>query len=115
MSACRPWRAGRLKFQRQQAERAPAWMLLSICADARAAADASSRRSPMDSFPKIRFALDSPLEERVSSEPVSEVRAWDYGTIPRGLWMITEAEKGYSGLENGGISVFAPWQLLRLS
>ena len=27
--------------------------------------------------------------------------------------MITEAEKGYSGLENGGISVFAPWQLLR--
>ena len=26
--------------------------------------------------------------------------------------MITEAEKGYFGLENGGISVFAPWQLL---
>jgi len=34
-------------------------------------------------------------------------RAWQYGTIPRGLWMITEAEKGYFGLENGGISVFA--------
>ena len=64
---------------------------------------------------EVRFARDSPVEERVSSEPVSEVRAWDYGTIPRGLWMITEAEKGYSGLENGGISVFAPWQLLRLS
>jgi hypothetical protein len=63
-----------------------------------------------------RFA-DSPLEERVSSEPVSEVGfsgPGNYG-IPRGLWMITEAEKGYSGLENGGISVFAPWQLLRLS
>jgi hypothetical protein len=42
-------------------------------------------------------------------------RAWQYGTIPRGLWMITEAEKGYFGLENGGISVFAPWQLLLLS
>jgi hypothetical protein len=55
-----------------------------------------------------RFA-DSPLEERVSSEPVSEVGfsgPGNYG-IPRGLWMITEAEKGYSGLENGGISVFA--------
>ena len=26
--------------------------------------------------------------------------------------MITEAEKGYFGLKNGGISVFAPWQLL---
>jgi hypothetical protein len=58
--------------------------------------------------------MDSPLEERVSSEPVSEVRSrpGNYGTIPRGLWMITEAEKGYFGLENGGISVFAPWQLL---
>jgi hypothetical protein len=29
--------------------------------------------------------------------------------------MITEAEKGYFGLENGGISVFAPWPLLLLS
>jgi hypothetical protein len=66
---------------------------------------------------EARFAADSPLEERVSSEPVSEVGfsgPGNYG-IPRGLWMITEAEKGYSGLENGGISVFAPWQLLRLS
>ena len=24
-------------------------------------------------------------------------RAWQYGTIPRGLWMITEAEKAISG------------------
>ena len=31
--------------------------------------------------------------------------------IPRPLWTITEAEKGYFGLENGGVSVFAPWQL----
>ena len=33
--------------------------------------------------------------------------------IPRPLWAIIEAEKGYFGLENGGVSVFAPWQLPR--
>ena len=53
-------------------------------------------------FPRYltRFVRDSPLEERVSSEPVSEVRfsgPGNYGTIPRGLWMITEAEKAISG------------------
>jgi hypothetical protein len=35
--------------------------------------------------------------------------------IPRPLWTIIEAEKGYFGLENGGVSVFAPWQLPPLS
>jgi len=51
---------------------------------------------------RVRFAADSPLEEAVSSEPVSEwgsSAAGNYGTIPRRLWMITEAEKGYFGLE----------------
>jgi hypothetical protein len=33
--------------------------------------------------------------------------------IPKPLWTIIEAEKGYFGLENGGVSVFAPWQLPR--
>ena len=38
---------------------------------------------------------------KLPSETVSEsgVRAWQYGTIPRGLWIITEAQKGYFGLE----------------
>src|ERR1700730_14709893 len=66
---------------------------------------------------EVRFARDSPLEERVSSEPVSEVRF-------SGLAIRHDSErfmddnrsgKGYFGLENGGISVFAPWQLLLLS
>jgi hypothetical protein len=57
-----------------------------------------------------RFVPDSPLEEAVSSEPVSErgsSAAGNYGTIPRRLWMITEAEKGHFGLEYAGIWVFA--------
>ena len=57
-----------------------------------------------------KFA-DSPLEEGVWSEPVSEVGvfgAWELRVIPRPLWTIIEAEKGYFGLENGGVSVFAP-------
>jgi hypothetical protein len=29
-------------------------------------------------------------------------RPGNYGTIPRRLWMITEAEKGHSGLEYAG-------------
>jgi hypothetical protein len=64
-----------------------------------------------------KFA-DSPLEEGVWSEPVSEVGffgAWELRVIPRPLWTIIEAEKGYFGLENGGVSVFAPWQLPPLS
>jgi hypothetical protein len=64
------------------------------------------------------FVADSPLEEAVSSEPVSEVGvfgAWELRVIPRPLWTIIEAEKGYFGLENGGVSVFAPWQLPPLS
>jgi hypothetical protein len=47
-----------------------------------------------------RFSRDSPLEETVMSEPVSGggvSSARDYGTIPRPLWMIIEAEKGYFG------------------
>jgi hypothetical protein len=59
---------------------------------------------------KIEFAADSPLEKAVSSEPVSErgsSAAGNYGTIPRRLWMITEAEKGHFGLEYAGIWVFA--------
>jgi len=44
----------------------------------------------------VEFAPDSPLEERVSSEPVSE-SVGTAATIPRGLWMITEAEKAISG------------------
>ena len=60
-------------------------------------------------LPRSRFAGDSPLEERVSSEPVSEVG------FP-GLAIRDDSErfmddnrsgKGYFGLENGGISVFA--------
>jgi hypothetical protein len=46
------------------------------------------------------FAADSPLEKAVSSEPVSErgsSAAGNYGTIPRRLWMITEAERAISG------------------
>jgi hypothetical protein len=38
----------------------------------------------------------------------------NYG-IPKPLWTIIVAEKGYFGLENGGVSVFAPWQLPPLS
>jgi hypothetical protein len=63
------------------------------------------------------FAADSPLEEGVSSEPVSEwgcSAAGDYSTIARRLWMITEAEKGHFGLEYAGIELFAPRQLLLL-
>ena len=68
-------------------------------------------KSPIDGIrPKSQFAPDSPLEEAVSSEPVSErgsSAAGNYGTIPRRLWMITEAEKGHFGLEYAGIWVFA--------
>jgi hypothetical protein len=56
----------------------------------------------------VRFARDSLLEKAVSSEPVSErgsSAAGNYGTIPRRLWMITEAEKGHFGLEYAGIWV----------
>jgi hypothetical protein len=40
-----------------------------------------------------RFATDSPLEGRVTSEPVSEMGfSWaNYGPIPRRLWMMSEA------------------------
>jgi hypothetical protein len=68
--------------------------------------------------PKATFATDSPLEEGVWSEPVSEVGLSAPGglrVIPRPLWTIIEAEKGYFGLENGGVSVFGPWQLPPLS
>ena len=44
---------------------------------------------------------------------VGVFRAWELRVIPRPLWTIIEAEKGYFGLENGGVSVFAPWQLPR--
>src|ERR1700747_515761 len=54
-------------------------------------------------------------ESRANPSQRGVLGPWQYGTIPKGLWMITEAEKGYFGLENGGISVFAPWQLLLLS
>src|ERR1700730_3985037 len=56
----------------------------------------------------VRFAADSLVEERVSSEPVSEVGF-------SGLAIRHDSErfmddnrsgKGYFGLENGGISVF---------
>src|SRR5580704_6384260 len=50
----------------------------------------------------FRFARDSPLEGGVSSEPVSEVEVLapgNYDTIPRPLWMIIDAEKGYFGLK----------------
>jgi hypothetical protein len=60
---------------------------------------------------------DSPVEEGVSSEPVSEwgsSAAGNNGTIPRRLWMITEAEKGHFGLEYAGNWVFALRQLLLL-
>jgi hypothetical protein len=63
------------------------------------------------------FARDSPLEEGVSSEPVSEwgsSAAGDYSTIPRRLWMIKEAEKGHFGLEYVRIWVFAVRRLLLL-
>jgi len=40
--------------------------------------------------------------------------AGNYGTIPRRLWMIIEAEKGHFGLEYAGIWVFALRQLLLL-
>ena len=66
---------------------------------------------------EVKFASDSPLEEGVSSEPVSEwgsSAAGNYSTIPRRLWMITEAEKGHFGLEYAGIWVFALRQLLLL-
>jgi hypothetical protein len=75
------------------------------------------RRSSTECAPESGFATDSPLEERVSSEPVSEVGF-------SGLAIRHDSErfmddkrsgKGYFGLENGGISVFAPWQLLLLS
>jgi hypothetical protein len=52
-----------------------------------------------------RFVADSPQEEGVWSEPVSEVgvfAAWEL------VWTIIVAEKGYFGLKNGGVSVFAP-------
>jgi hypothetical protein len=51
-----------------------------------------------------RWFADSLLEEGVSSEPVSEVGG--NGTTPRRLWMITEAEKGYFGLEYAEFLVF---------
>ena len=66
--------------------------------------------SPISHLEGDREFADSPLEEAVSSEPVSErgsSAAGNYGTIPRRLWMITEAEKGHFGLEYAGIWVFA--------
>jgi len=69
------------------------------------------------SVEEVGFARDSPLEEGVSSEPVSEwgsSPAGNNGTIPRRLWMITEAEKGHFGLEYAGNWVFALRQLLLL-
>jgi hypothetical protein len=41
------------------------------------------------------------------------VGAWGTTVIPRPLWTIIGSGKGYFGLENGGVSVFAPWQLPR--
>jgi hypothetical protein len=63
-----------------------------------------------------RWFADSPLEGGVRCELVSEVgfsAPWELRVIPRPLWTIIEAEKGYFGLENGGVSVFAHWQLPR--
>ena len=69
-----------------------------------------SDRAYPNMIEEVRFAPDSPLEERVSSEPVSEVGF-------SGLAIRHDSErfmddnrsgKGYFGLENGGISVFAP-------
>jgi hypothetical protein len=58
--------------------------------------------------------VDSPLEGGVSSEPVSEVEVLapgNYDTIPRPLWMIIEAEKGYFGLKTAEFQSLLPWQL----
>jgi hypothetical protein len=62
----------------------------------------------------IKFAMDSLLEGGVSSEPVSEVEVLapgNYDTIPRPLWMIIEAEKGYFGLKTAEFQSLLPWQL----
>ena len=63
----------------------------------------------------VEFARDSPLEEGVSCELVSEVGVFrcrpGITQIPRPLWMIIEAEKGYFGLESGKFAVFCPSEL----
>lgn len=53
---------------------------------------ASSRSSYMTG--QFEFATDSPLEEAVTSEPVSELGFsgdGNYGPIPRRLWIMSEA------------------------
>ena len=63
---------------------------------------------------RSKFAADSLLEGGVSSEPVSEVEVLapgNYDTIPRPLWMIIEAEKGYFGLKTAEFQSLLPWQL----
>jgi hypothetical protein len=56
-----------------------------------------AERSSMGSSPKIRFALDSPLEGRVRSEPVSEIRSIpdDSGRF----WTILDGNKLVLGAE----------------
>ena len=63
-----------------------------------------------------KFA-DSSLEEGVWSEPVSEVgfsAPGNYGNS-EAFMDDNRSGKGLFRLENGGVSVFAPWQLPPLS
>ena len=64
---------------------------------------------------EIPRETDCLLEEGVWSEPVSEIgfsTAGNYGNSET-FMDDNRREKGYFGLENGGVSVFAPWQLAR--
>jgi hypothetical protein len=45
----------------------------------------------------VLFAVTVPIATHANG-PRSNIGG-NYGTIPRGLWMITEAEKGYFGLK----------------
>src|SRR6202047_230142 len=68
----------------------------------------------MPPWPAITCSKASTLGREGDQDLGLSSAAGNYSTIPRRLWMITEAEKGHFGLEYAGIWVFALRQLLLL-